>query len=314
MKTIKRYGRAMVAGVMVAVIAAFVIWVAIVKAEPTDSYHMGWSLVRSAAEQDGETFAAVYDLTGVGTTNGEFASKSGDAFRIPSRNSRDGIGYAPGTNKWLFAICGKNYDDADDTFSFDMVGWAKGNGMMHVICEGSGVLGTQAVVIYPDGSDSLGELVDESSVTYTHATTKFTVTNEAFENVAAGMLARVTGSNLTNAIVQVTTATDANNIVCSGVSSTDNNTDSTVQINPAFWADTISLDEVTKWSGAVADANTANGYYQMAGNIAVLNSGDNEVSLLEVDLMGLEYIQFVFYDANATGGEAGDLRVYGRPF
>ena len=315
MKTIKRYGRTALAAAIVLAAAATAVWLAVLcQAEPVDTYHAGWQLVRSAADEDGSSFSAVYDLTGVGTTNGQYGDISTSAFRIPSLNTRHSIGYSHGS-KWMFAICGKNYNNTDDTFSFDVVGWSKTNGMMHVIANGDGILGTQAVVTYPESGDALGELVSETSVTYTHSSTKFTVTNEAFENVAAGMLARVTGSNLTNAIVQVTTATDANNIVCSGVTSTNNNTDSTVQINPAFWADTINLDSITKWSGAVADPNTDNGYYQMDGNIGVLNSGNNNVALLVIDLMGLEYVQFVFYDCDGeTGDEAGAIKVYGRPF
>jgi len=281
-------------------------------AEPIDQYQTGWSVVRDAADEDGATFAAVYDLTGVGTTNGQYSDISSDAFRLPTYGSA-GFQTTKG-NEWVFTICGKNYNNTDDTFSFNLVGWAKDNGMLQVICEGNGVLGTQAVVEYPEGTDALGELVDEEDVAYTHSSTTLTVTNEAFENVVAGMLARVTGSNLTNEIVQVTTATDSNNIVCSGITSTDDNTDSTVQINPAFWADTITLDETTKWSGAVPDANTVNGYSQRESKIAVYNSGDNEVAQLVVDLTGLEYIQFIFYDCDAaTGEEAGDIRVYGRP-
>jgi hypothetical protein len=279
-------------------------------AVPLDTYHAGWKLIRAAGDEDGASFSAVYDLTGVGTTAGNFASKDSGAYFIPSKYTSQGAGpgYSAG-RRWQFIICGKNYNNVDDTASFNLVGWAKSNGPLQVICEGSIVLGTQAVVVYPDGGDALGELISETAVTYTHATTTFTVENEGFDGAVAGMLARVTGTDLTNAIVQVTTATDSNTIVCSGVTSSDNNTDSTVQINPAFWADTITLDETTKWSGNVSDPNT-----NVEGKIEVLNNADNEIAVLEVDLTGMEWIQFVFYDCDAaTGDEAGDIKVYGRP-
>lgn len=317
MKTIKRYGRALILPVIIFCIAALFVWIAVSQAEPVDTYHIGWYLVRAADDEDGATFSAVYDLTGVGTTNGDYDSMSDDAFEIPPGFwSRPGNQSSPGT-KWMFAICGKNYNNTDDTFSFDVVGWARSNGMQQKICEGDGVLGTQAVVTYPDGDDALGELCSLTGVTYTHATTTFVDTDDAggFDGAVAGMLARITGTNITNGIVQVTTVTDANTIICSGATSTDNTTDATVQINPAFWADTINIDSITKWSGALSDPNTDSGYYRMAGNIAVLNSGNDQVALLIIDTMGMDYVQFVFYDCDAaTGDESGDLRVYGRPF
>ena len=320
MKAIKKYGRATVAGILLlAVVVGMVFLVYPVKAEPVDTYHSSWHLVRETADEDGASFAAVYDLTGVGTTNGHFADKdsstvaNGGPFHIVSRPIRMQTGqYAEGISaggKWMFAICGKNYNNTDDTASFNVVGWSKTNGMLQNICEGSIVLGTQAVVVYPDGGDALGELINETGVTYTHATKTFTDTGDtgAFDGAAVGMLARVTGTNITDAIVQVTTVTDANIIICSGVTSTDNTTDATVQINPAFWADTITLDETTKWSGS-CDPNTNT-------QIAVWNSGDNEVALLVIDTTGLEWIQFVFYDCDAaTGDEAGDITVFGRRY
>ena len=304
--------------IIVCTISYALTWaVRVARAEPIDTYHSGWNLVRETADEDGTTFAAVYDLTGVGTTNGNFASKdtstvlTGGAFHIPTLAERQGVGYSRGS-KWVFAICGKCYNDVDDTFSFNVVGWSKDNGMLHNICEGDGVLGTQAVVVYPDADDAHGALISETAVVYTHGTTTFTVTNEGFDGAVVGMLARVTGTDLTNEIVQITTVTDVNIIICSGVTSADNNTDSTVQVNPAFWTDTINLDELTKWSAAGAADPNSN---MMANNVAILNSGDNEVALLVIDLAGLEYIQFVFYDCDAaTGDEAGDLTVYGRPY
>jgi len=302
---IKNIGKITLAAVLMAAIVISVsVLIRIATAEPVDTYHSGWNLVRTSADEDGATFAAVYDLTGVGTTNGDFASMSDDAFQIPSRNERNSVGYAPGT-KWVFAICGKCYNDTDDTFSFDVVGWSKSNGMMHKIVEGDGVLGTQAVVTYPDtGGDALGELVSLTSVAYTHASETFTSTN-GFDDVVAGMMARVTGTGFTNEIVNITTVTANDSVVCDITTSTGNGTDATIQINPSFWADTINLDATTKWQGSGTDPNT----------VSLLNSADNEVALLVLDLAGLEYIQFVLYDCDGeTGEEAGDIRVYGRPY
>ena len=292
------------------------------KAEPVDTYHSSWHLVRETADEDGASFAAVYDLTGVGATTGNFASKdsstvaNGGPFHIIANQGGIGNPYSPGS-KWMFTFCGENYNNVDDTFSFNLVGWSRTDGMLQTIAVGDCVLGTQAVVTYPDSGDALGALISETAVTYTHATKKFTDTGDtgAFTGAVVGMLARVTGTGYTDAISQITTVTDANNIICSGLTSTGNGTDSTLQINPAFWADTINLDDQTRWSGSLADPNTATGYYQMSGTLAVINSGNNEVAGLVVDLTGMEWVQFVIYDADAaTGEQAGNVTVYGRRF
>jgi len=277
----------------------------ILPAIPLDTYHSGWKLIRETADEDGGDFLEVYNLP----IQGNFANKdsstvaNGGPYHIRSyQGSGDGTEYQSSGGAWVFAICGKNYDVGDDntidnTFSFNIVGWSRINGMLQVIAEGDGILGTQAVITYPDDSaDAVGALVDETGVTYTHSSETFTVTNEGFDGTVAGMMIYVTGTDITNGYYAITTATDANNIVCSGMASTDNNTDSTVQANPVFWADTINLDETTKWP-----------------SVAVYNSGDNEMAFIVVDMTGLEWVQFVVYDATpAQTGEAGDVTVYGR--
>jgi len=306
MEKIKRFSKpVLTATLLIAVVFSVAAIVRVTLAEPVDTYHSSWHLVRETADEDGSSFAAVYDLSGVGTDDGDFASKdsssvaSGGPFHIRSYNTDDGPheGFSAG-GAWMFVICGENFNNTDDTFSFNIVGWSKTNGMMQVIAEGDGVLGTQAVGIYPDGGDALGRTVSETGVEYTHSTTTLTTTGDGFDGAVVGMLARVTGTNLTNEIVQITTVTNANVIICSGITSTDDNEDSTVQFNPAFWADTINLDETTKWP-----------------SVAVYNSGDNEVAFLIVDTTGLEWIQFVLYACDGeTNEEAGNLTVYGRRY
>ena len=298
-------GRAI--GVMMFLLVGLVIIAALLKptkAVPLDTYHSSWHLVRETADEDAAAFATEYNLT----TEGNFANKdsstvlAGGPFRIRSVNAGVGAseGYSIGS-VWMFAICGKNYNNVDDTFSFNIIGWSKTNGMLQVIAEGDGVLGTQAVIVYPDGGDAVGELVSETGVAYDHTggaeDTYFTVTNEGFDGAVAGMLAYVTGTNITSGYYQVTVVTDTNNVKIA-VTATDDNDDSTVQINPAFWADTINLDETTKWP-----------------SVEKYNSGDNEVAFILVDTTGLEWIQFVVYAADAaTNEEAGDITVFGRRY
>lgn len=64
----------------------------------------------------------------------------------------------------------------------------------------------------------------------------------------------------------------------------------------AFWADTITLDETTKWP-----------------SVAVYNSGDNEVAFILVDMTGLEYVYPYIYDAAGTA-ECATVTVYGRRY
>lgn len=214
MKTIQRYGRTIIYSILALVSVVILVMAIRGVAEPLDTYQVGWNKIRSAAKEDAGTFAAVIALD---ANAGNFASKPAASFRIRPSGTNNSVSYSPG-GAWMFTFFGS--DAADETFSFDLIGWSASNGMAQVICEGSGILGTQDVVIEPDGT-------------------------------AAGN---------------------------------------------CYWADTISLDETTKWP-----------------SVGVYNSGDNEVAVLAVDLAGLEYIKFVIYDANG-GAEASTVGVYGRRY
>jgi len=276
-------------------------------AVPVDSYHSSWHLVRETADEDGATFAAVYALAGI---ESNFANKdtssvaNGGAFRISSRNvAGPDEGWSAGQT-WELMFCGENRNNVDDTFSFNVVGWNKINGPLQVICEGDCVLGTQSVVVFPDGGDALGSLVSLTGVAYDHTggtQDQYFTKDGIGVGVVAGMQAYVTGTNITSGFSQVTVVTDANNIKIT-VTATDDNTDSTVQIAPSMWADTITLDEATKWP-------------KFQGNLAgvgVYNSGDNEIAILQIQNPP-EYMQVVVYDADgATAEEAGNITVYGR--
>lgn len=309
--------------VLSAVVVGVFLLASALQAEPIDQYHSSWHLIRESADEDGATFAAVYDLTGVDQTiAGNFASKdsstvvNGGPFRIVSVDAGNGPheGYSAG-NRWMFAICAKNFgvgadNTIDNTLSFNLVGWSKTNGMLQVIAEGDCVVGTQAVIIYPDGGDAVGETISMTAVTYTHGTETFSKTGIGI-GVAAGDIIYVTGTNLTTGYYAVTSRTD-DTVVATGMSSSNNNTDSTLDTNSAFWVDTINLDETTKWTSFIDGSTSSTGN---KGILEVINSGDNEVAAIVVDLTGIEWIQFVVYDADATTGvEAGAVSVYGRRY
>ncbi len=285
-----------------------------VQSEPPDQYHAKWKLIRETDDEDGAAFVNVYNLT----ISGNFANMdsntvaNGGAYQIRSYIG-SGIGneFQSVGNKWMFAFCGKNYNNVDDTFSFNVIGWSKVNGMLQTIAEGDGVLGTQAVIAYPDGGDALGELISETGVAFTDSGTIYnSLDADGFTGAIVGMMAYVSSPNeteLTSGYYQITTVTDANTIVMSGTSSAGDLTGVTVKANPAFWADTINLDETSKWptSRATDDANS----------VMVYNSADNEVALLVIETTGIEWIQFVIYAADAaTSEESGAVTVYGRPF
>ena len=147
----RKRGKTNLAGVSLLVIFVLVVVLSLmgVRAEPTDTYHSSWHEIRVSAAEDGANFAAVLALA---TNEGDFANKPSGAFQIQSHSAgiaNRGEGYSPG-GAWMFSICGVGL--ADDTFSFNLVGWAKTNGFAQIICEGNGILGTQDVVIYPGGS------------------------------------------------------------------------------------------------------------------------------------------------------------------
>ena len=221
-----KYGKVIVAGVSLLVIIVTTMFISVMtdhsirtaRAEPVDTYHTRWQLVKTVAAEDGADFAATLDLAG---GEGGFANKTSGAFQIRSRSaiSSRSEGYSFG-GAWIFSFCGVGVEN--DTFSFNLVGWAKTNGMAQVIAEGDGVLGTQDVVIYPSGA----------------------------------------------------------------------------AVTDGFWVDTINLDETTKWP-----------------SVAVYNSGDDEVALLVVDMTGLEWVDFITYDAlSSQAGEANSVGVYGRGY
>lgn len=304
MRNIMRIGKVTLAIVLLSAIVIPLIYVVLpAKAVPLDTYHSSWYLVRETADEDGVNFGAVYDLT----TTSNFASKdsssvaNGGPYRIRSYYGGTGSEYISSGGAWMFALCGKNYEDVDDTFSFHILGWSRENGMLQVIAEGDAVLGDQAVITYPDdGADAVGALVDMDNVAYTHSDKTFTKTDVGV-GVVVGMMIYTTSSNdsnLTPGYYAVTGRTD-NTIVCSGTGSYGNVT-ATVQANPSFWCDVINLDETTKWP-----------------SVAVYNSeaGTGQMAFIVVDTTGLEWVQFVVYAADASSSdEAGDVTIYGRRY
>jgi len=106
-----------------------------------DTPQFQWDVVRAEASEDGSSLTAVLDLT----TSGNFANMSATAYEYKSDES----GNNSKANNVPFIFAGG--DTAGDTFN--MVGYAyrAGNGPAQRICTLACTLGTQAVVVYPQG-------------------------------------------------------------------------------------------------------------------------------------------------------------------
>jgi len=97
--------------------------------------HQPYHILRAEADED-----TAIDLT----TAGAFASKPASAIRLPVTG-----GGVSTVNAIQIAFIGG--DTANDTFNWRLYGWRKDNGPAELIANGTGILGTQAVVTYPQG-------------------------------------------------------------------------------------------------------------------------------------------------------------------
>ena len=95
-----------------------------------------------------------------------------------------------------------------------------------------------------------GPITSDTNCTYTHATKNISKAGIG-AGVTEGTLVYVSGTNITTGIYELTTRTDDNNIICSGIDSTDNNADTTCNVGGAF--DTLA-------NAADDDSATATSY------------------------------------------------------
>ncbi len=204
MKFIKRFGKTSV-GILLLLLMVVCLLVLDYHnesfAEPLDQYHSSLHLVRETAAEDGANFAAVYDLA---SSEGDFASKdsstvlNGGPFKISTfKNDVGHEGFSPGT-RWMLTLCGTGVND--DTFSFNIIGWAQRNGMLQVIAEGNGVLGTQDAVLYPDDSAAATDVLWADTIVLDETTKWTSAANEGViaiinsgDNEVAGIVVDTTG-------------------------------------------------------------------------------------------------------------------------
>lgn len=180
-----RYGRVAITVLLILGIGIFAsILVRSAVGDPPDVYQQGFQLVRETATEDAADFATTYALA---TAEGDFAGKDslsvllGGPFRLKSQRSDLGQYQSIGT-RWQFIICGGLAEN--DTFSYSLVGWAADNGPLQVICEGTGIIGTQDVVLYPDDNATATDIWWADTIVVT-ATTKWTKAEGGANGVSA---------------------------------------------------------------------------------------------------------------------------------
>lgn len=121
---------------------------------PLDTIHEQLYALRAEADEDTD----LLDLT----TEGNFANKPTTAVQWKTATPRAGHG---GNGMEVSFIGG---DAADDTFTYKLYGWRTGNGAARLAATGTGTLGTQAVVVYPQGGTATSKFwADTLTVTST---------------------------------------------------------------------------------------------------------------------------------------------------
>lgn len=121
---------------------------------PLDTMHTQLYVLRAEADEDTD----LLDLT----TEGNFANKPASAVQWKTVDGTSGHG----GNGAEISFSGGSA--ADKTFTYKLYAWRQGNGIARLIATGTGTLGTQAVVIYPQGGAATSKFwADTLTVTNT---------------------------------------------------------------------------------------------------------------------------------------------------
>jgi len=100
-----------------------------------NTYRAEYQVLRAESDEDASTVTLA--------SAGDYANKPAAAIRIAPGPAGDGHG-----SEIELIFCGG--DAANDTFSWRIYAWRRGNGPAAYVASGTGVLGTQAVVKYVD--------------------------------------------------------------------------------------------------------------------------------------------------------------------
>jgi len=130
----------------------------------------GFLVLRAEADED-----TALDLT----TKGDFANKPATALEL-----KGNLNFERGVQNIAVAVCGG--DAANDTFSWRWLAWSPGRGPAKVLGNGTGILGTQAVVKYPHDANTATDKfwADTLTVTNDYTTTGIYTTTAGGNSVA----------------------------------------------------------------------------------------------------------------------------------
>ena len=102
-----------------------------------DTKRVSYQVLRAEANED----STVLDLT----TKGNFANMPASAVEMETDYSGEGSG----ANIMEVVFCGGSADGK--TFTYKIYAWRSANGMARMVATGAVTLGTQAVIVYPQG-------------------------------------------------------------------------------------------------------------------------------------------------------------------
>lgn len=119
---------------VVAVIIVMLLLLVMGAASLKVTYHSPYAVLRAEADED----STALDLT----SKGNFGNKPAGAVELKANDSYEGL-----QNYVELIFCGGAA--ANKTFNYKVYAWRKYNGPAMLVCTGTGTLGTQAVVVYP---------------------------------------------------------------------------------------------------------------------------------------------------------------------
>lgn len=153
-----------------------------------DTKQSKYVVVRAEASEDASTLAGVLDLT----TSGNFGNKSATAFEYRAKDD----GSDSGINNVEFIMCAG--DAANDTFNAVAYAYRAFNGPARRVCTVACTLGTQAVVIFPQGGTATSKFwVDTMVIT---STWDFTVVSS--DETGSNGVASVSWDNAGNKFIK----------------------------------------------------------------------------------------------------------------
>ena len=139
-----------------------------------DTARIEYRVMRAEADED----ATMLDLT----TKGNFANIPSGRLVIDTRSDGGGSG----VNMMELVFCGGAA--ADKTFTYKIYAWRAKNGIARMVATGAGTLGTQAVIVYPQGGAATSKFwADTLTVTRSNWLKSVSSSDESGNNEVASI-------------------------------------------------------------------------------------------------------------------------------